>query len=344
MLFLPWLRVKFITAPGIRLQLVWGESWSKPHFKTANLLNRTHGNSPSATAQETLFGGSVGTFRRGSHTIQMSKDILWSSTRTAKHSPQPWRPWNPIQGDSPCWLPVYLPAWTSASPGHWLRRSPGSHQPRGTWGCWQAPWHSLGEDNIYICKTAAALASRISCVGMKLHGRYHNFLKVQGNSVKLKRPSRRNLVGAGWDIEAIPAQAGQGPSKSRRTLSQCPTLVHTNKSLYLLVFQSLILSLCTAWTCFCCCFHFPRKSGGGGGRPMWNKEADRALRYLQMSKLLPTPVSLGNNLHGWNCRIPGWEGEKCRRNVTNGSQIAGLIPTPLSLYSSNHALKQILGR
>lgn len=264
MLFLPWLRVKFITAPGIRLQLVWGESWSKPHFKTANLLNRTHGNSPSATAQETLFGGSVGTFRRGSHTIQMSKDILWSSTRTAKHSPQPWRPWNPIQGDSPCWLPVYLPAWTSASPGHWLRRSPGSHQPRGTWGCWQAPWHSLGEDNIYICKTAAALASRISCVGMKLHGRYHNFLKVQGNSVKLKRPSRRNLVGAGWDIEAIPAQAGQGPSKSRRTLSQCPTLVHTNKSLYLLVFQSLILSLCTAWTCFCCCFHFPRKSGGGG--------------------------------------------------------------------------------
>lgn len=78
--FPPWLRVQFITAPANHLQLVfWGESWSKPHFKTASSPNGTHGNGPWAEAQKTLFGGSACT-RRVSHTIQMSIDILWSLT------------------------------------------------------------------------------------------------------------------------------------------------------------------------------------------------------------------------------------------------------------------------
>lgn len=66
----------------------------------------------------------------------------------------------------------------------------------------------------------------------KLHGKYHNFLKMQGNNVKFKRPGRRTLFGAGWDIEDIAAWEGQVPSKTRMTLSQCPILVRTKPALY----------------------------------------------------------------------------------------------------------------
>lgn len=114
-----------------------GRKLKQTTFHSSSLLNWAHGKSPSSRAQTTLVG--LCTHSGGAPTPSKR-----AQTCFAPWHGQPWCPQQLIWGDSPCWLPVCLPAWISASPGHWLRRSPGSRQPHGTWGCWQAPWHYLG--------------------------------------------------------------------------------------------------------------------------------------------------------------------------------------------------------
>lgn len=106
-----------------------------------------------------------------------------------------------------------------------------------------------GGESLYICKPASALASHTARAGMELLGKHHNFLRVQRNKVKVEKQTKpkNQAEGPGQGIEAILAWIAQ-VAKSRRTLSQCPTLVPTKPALHMnslfLRFSSLILSLC----------------------------------------------------------------------------------------------------
>lgn len=174
MFFPSWLRVKFIAAPGNHLQLVfWGESWSKPHFILPACWTEHMATLPPvqprkrwwdcAHIQEML-----------PHHPKMSTDMLRSLTRTALLTTEPHLRWLTMLTSSlsPCMDFSLTRALTA----------PLTRISSATWNLRMlASSLALPGGRKHSHLQTSAFASRISCAGMELHGKHHNFLKVQRN-------------------------------------------------------------------------------------------------------------------------------------------------------------------
>lgn len=212
--------------------------------------------SPSTTAPETRLSGTLCTFRTGSHTTQLSRHPLCPDMDSGHRA-------RPVSTDSPCWLPACLPAWTWAAQERWPRRSPGSHQPCGTWGCWQAPWRYLGEENIYIYVRVLFLCFICwSDPTWKI-----SFPKRERKQRKTEKNCQNPLVRAGWGTEAAPGQvriptSPERPSSLKASHLDTYQFCPMREILFSWWCSLLFFSPCTLWNFFWCYFHFSMKFRG----------------------------------------------------------------------------------
>lgn len=268
--FPPWLGVKFTAAPGNHFQrVVWGESWSKPHFIQCCWVEHM-AKAPPVQPSKHWWDGAHTQEMLPPHPKEHRHALLHDRDSPAGHrGPSELTHHADFQLIS---LQGFQPHQGTDRAAH---QDLVSHVELEDVG--KILGIAWGEKTFTSANQHQHLLPHIAHAGMELLGKQHNFLKVQRNNVKLEKQTQTEIQaeGPGRGIGAIPAWIVQVP-KSRRTLFQCPTLVPTKPVLHMnslfLGFSSLILSLCqvrtcfSEWTCFSCCFHFPRKSGMGWGK------------------------------------------------------------------------------